>query len=302
MGRWWISGGYPLDIPWTYATDIQCIWKSYTSIWNLSGDSHGSNLKDCDIMAKILKIPVIGDMKGKVGQVVVRRRDGKYYVATPPIRDKDPTDKQLEHQKKFKRAIRYARRATDEDSPSREAYEEAAETVHDGRTPMNLAVADWFHPPEIDEVDFGDYHGKAGDKIFIYLNNDAKVKRVWMVISDGDGTELERGEATRSRTLEWFYTTTVDLPGEDATFVITIRDLPGNTSISTLDKHMETNTAMAGLETGSVVDPNEMNLETEPVALVEEEPETDNTDDAPDEGLEGDDAEPFPEDELETEA
>jgi len=250
-------------------------------------------------MAKILKIPVIGEMKGKVGQVVVRRRDGKFYVATPPIHDKAPTDKQLEHQQKFKRAIRYARRATEEDSPSREAYEEAATAAHDGRTPMNLAVADWFHPPEIDEVDFGEYHGMAGDKIFIYLNNDAKVKRVWMVISDGDGTELERGEATRSRNLEWFYTTTEDLPGEDATFVITIRDLPGNTSISTLEKHMETNTAETGLETESVVNMDEMNLETEPVAMTEEEPDTDAS---PDEGLDDNDNETDLEEELATEA
>ena len=242
-------------------------------------------------------------MSGKVGQVVVRRRDGKFYVATPPMNTKDPSDKQLEHQQKFKRAIRYARRATGEDSPSREAYEEAANIAHDGRTPMNLAVADWFHPPEIDEVDFGEYHGVTGDKIFIFLNNDAKVKRVWMVISDGDGTELERGEATRSQNLEWFYTTTVDLPGQDATFIITIRDLPGNTSTSTLDKHMETNTTATGLETESVVNTDEMNLETEPVAMIEEEePDTDNTDTSPDEGLEGADAESIPEEELEAEA
>jgi len=209
-------------------------------------------------------------MKGKVGQVVVKRRDGKYYVTSPPIQDSEPTDKQLEHQKKFKRAIRYAKRATEDDSPTREAYEEAADTAHDGRSPMNLAVSDWFHPPEIDQVDFTDYHGKSGDKIHIYLNNEVKVKRVWLVISDGNGNELERGEATRRKTLEWFYTTTVDLPGEDATFVITIRDLPGNTSRSTVERHLESNTDETGPETSSVDDMSAFDLEVETADALEE--------------------------------
>lgn len=190
-------------------------------------------------MARILKIPVIGEMKGKVGQVVVRHRHGKFYVATPPILDKEPSEKQLEHREKFKRAIRYAKRATKEASPSREAYVEAAETVHDGRSPMNMAVSDWFHPPEIDEVDFSNYHGRAGDKIHIYLSNEAKVDSVRMAITDGDGNGLERGAASRDDTLEWTYTATEDLPGDDAMFIITVKDLPGNTAEESLDIHLK---------------------------------------------------------------
>ncbi len=177
-------------------------------------------------------------MSGKVGQVVVKRRDGKYYVATPPIHTKPPTEKQLEHREKFAKAIRYAKMATDEESPDKETYEEAAETASDGRSPMNMAVSDWFHPPEIDEVDFSEYHGRAGDVITILLKNEAKVDSVKLTISDADGNLLERGEATRRMALVWDYTATQDLPGDDATFVISVTDLPGNTAEESLEHHL----------------------------------------------------------------
>lgn len=78
-------------------------------------------------MAKIDKLPIFGRMRGKAADLVVKRRQGKYYVSAPPHKEKPPTEKQLDHQKRFARAIRYAKRATSEDSPTREIYIEEAE-------------------------------------------------------------------------------------------------------------------------------------------------------------------------------
>ncbi len=98
---------------------------------------------------------------------------------------------------------------------------------------------------------------------------------------------------------EGAYTTTVDLPGADVSFIITVTDLPGNTSRSTLDKHLETNTAEVGPEAGTMDSMDNMSLEIEPINMPEEQTDAET---GPDEGLEGDDTESFPEEELEAEA
>ena len=136
--------------------------------------------------------------------------------------------------------------ATDDESPDKETYEEAAEAAADGRSPMNLAVSDWFHPPEIDEVDFSDYHGRAGDVITILLKNEAKVDTVRLEIADAEGNVLERGTATRRLALVWDYTATTDLPGDDATFTISVTDLPGNTAEESLEHNLVNHGAATG--------------------------------------------------------
>lgn len=104
---------------------------------------------------------------------------------------------------------------------------------------MNVAVSDWFHPPEIDEVDFYAYHGRAGDRIVIYLSNQIKVDSVKLAISDLDGNVIERGHAARTDDFEWTYTASEDLPGDDAIFVITVRDLPGNVTEESVEEHLK---------------------------------------------------------------
>ena len=176
-------------------------------------------------------------MSGKAGDLIVRCINGEYYVVKPPFRRKDPTENQVEHRKRFSKALRYAARATREGSPKREAYVDAAE--REGRQPKNVAVSDWFHPPEIEDVDFSEYHGRAGDKIVICLVNEARVHSVRLTISEPDGNTIERGHAVRTAKLEWTYTATEDLPGDDATFTISVRDLPGNVTEESMAENLE---------------------------------------------------------------
>ena len=56
-----------------------------------------------------------------------------------------------------------------------------------------MAVADWFHPPEVVEVDLGGWSGGLGEKLRARVRDDAQVKAVHFVIAQADGTLVEEG-------------------------------------------------------------------------------------------------------------
>ena len=189
-------------------------------------------------MAKLRKKGVIGELSGKVGQIVIRFSKGEYVITTPPVFTKPPSEKQLEQREKFKEAVEYAQEAT-KVSPTKEIYEEIAERKK--KYPMNVAVADFFHVPEIEDVDISEYHGKTGDLIRVKARDDVKVSRVAVLISDQDGNEVERGDAkaVKGSALNWVYSATQDVGTGEATVVVTVNDLAGNVVEERLEKKLE---------------------------------------------------------------
>ena len=116
-------------------------------------------------------------------------------------------------------------------SPTKEVYEELAEKKK--KFPMNVAVADFFHVPEIEDVDLGEYHGKIGDLIKVRARDDVKVSRVAVLISDQDGGDAK---AVKGSALNWVYSATQDVGTGEATFVVTVNDLAGNVVEKRLEK------------------------------------------------------------------
>ena len=84
--------------------------------------------------------------------------------------------------------MEYAKEAT-KTSPTKEVYEELAEDKR--KYPMNVAVADFFHAPEIKEVNLEEYNGKTGDMVRVTARDDVQVTRVAVLISDEAGNEVE---------------------------------------------------------------------------------------------------------------
>ena len=181
-------------------------------------------------MAKLRKKGVIGELSGKVGQIVIRFSKGEYIITTPPVFTKPPSEKQLEQREKFKEAVEYAKEAT-QVSPTKEVYEEIAERKK--KFPMNVAVADFFHVPEIEDIDISEYHGKIGDLIKVRARDDVKVSRVAVLISDQDGGDAK---AVKGSALNWVYSATQDVGTGEATFVVTVNDLAGNVVEKRLEK------------------------------------------------------------------
>lgn len=167
-------------------------------------------------------------LTGLVGDMIVfRNRGGKTFVsAKPKERSGELSENQKQHQGRFQEAILYGKTAI-ADPSQKAAYEDV---TTGGQTAFNVAVADFFHAPEIKDVDVSGYTGKSGDKIIIRATDDFKVSSVMVAIYNADGTEVEHGLAIQSPNgVDWIYTTTqanASLAGDR--IVIQATDIPGN--------------------------------------------------------------------------
>lgn len=167
-------------------------------------------------------------LSGKVGDLIVfRNRGGKTFVSSKPKeRTGEPSESQKHHQERFQEAIFYAKAAI-ADPTSKTAYEEA---VSGGQTAYNVAVADFFHAPDIKSVDLSKYEGNEGNTIVVRVTDDFKVTGVAVSIYNADGSEVESGQAVQAANgIDWIYTATVGNESlEGDRIVIRAYDLPGN--------------------------------------------------------------------------
>ena len=100
-----------------------------------------------------------------------------------------------------------------------------------GRSAFNVAVADYFNAPQIEQVNMDGYTGAVGSTITITVTDDFVVSSVHVKVEDIDGTLVEEGEAVQGNTgIDWVYMATVaneNLSGDKNT--VAAYDMPGNT-------------------------------------------------------------------------
>lgn len=175
-------------------------------------------------MAKIRKNIIIQGFSGTLGDQLVIKQDkaGRTILAVPPTFDADRTFSEAQQQQhgKFRDASTYAK-----DAKSEAVYVEKAEG-----TPMNsynVAMADWFHAPEVQEIDMEGWGGPAGGVIRVKAVDDVQVTQVTVLITDPGGAVLEQGAATLGDGGWWSYTTQTAISGSPRV-VASARDLPGN--------------------------------------------------------------------------
>lgn len=175
-------------------------------------------------MAKIRKNIIIQGFSGTLGEQLVIRQDkaGRTILAVPPTFDPDRTftEAQLERQERFRNASTYAK-----DAKTNEEYVQKAEGTP--LNPYNVAIADWFHAPEVQEIDMEGWSGQIGEVIRIKAVDDVRVTQVNVVISDENGAVLEQGAAVSHEGGWWLYTTQTAISGSPRV-VASARDLPGN--------------------------------------------------------------------------
>ncbi|MDR2774850.1 MAG: hypothetical protein LBC19_08935 [Tannerella sp.] len=177
-------------------------------------------------MAKSKRNPVTFGLSGKLGDLLVFRQvGGQTIVSMVPEPSKTVSEKQAAHRRRFQQAVLYAKPAV-ESPETGEKYKAAAKK---GQTPINVAVADFFNAPDIENIDLTEYAGNEGDKIRITVSDDFAVKYVKVRISNADGSLVEEGEAVKELGDVWIYTAirnNESLEGDK--IVITASDLPGN--------------------------------------------------------------------------
>ena len=136
------------------------------------------------------------------------------------------TDSQKEQRRRFQQATFYAKAAI-ADPDTKAAY---AGSAKKGQTAYNVAVADFFHAPDIESVDLSHYTGQPGDTILIRATDDFMVKEVKVTITNADGSLVEKGDAAPDAGgYLWTYTATqVNDNLEGDKIEIAASDLPGN--------------------------------------------------------------------------
>jgi hypothetical protein len=172
-------------------------------------------------------------LTGLVGDMIVfRNRGGKTFVSTKPKeRTGEPSENQKQHQGRFQEAILYAKTAI-ADPATKAEYSKA---IAGNETAYNIAVADFFHAPDIKDVDLSKYAGKIGETITIRATDNFKVTEVSVTIFNADGTEVEHGLAVISANgIDWLYTASAENASLDGDrIVIRASDLPGNVTEET---------------------------------------------------------------------
>ena len=182
-------------------------------------------------MAKVRNNLVVHGLSGMIGkQVVIRRhKNGEYTVAAAPgPSSREQTDAQKAHQERFRQAIAFAKGAKQEPE-----YQTAGKSR--GKSSFNVAMADFLHPPEIQEIDLSAYQGAPGESISITATDDVMVKTVGVLIATEDGTLVEKGSAVRSSTNanQWMYTATANAPASSVKIVVDVADLAGQVTEQT---------------------------------------------------------------------
>ena len=175
-------------------------------------------------MAKVRRNIVIHGLSGSLGDQLVIKQDkaGRTIVAAKPALDPNRpfSEAQKEVQDNFREATAYAKTAR-----TQQVYVDKAEGIP--QSGYNLAVADWFHAPEILEMDASAWHGQAGQVIRVKAIDDVQVTQVNIVIMDASNTVLEQGQAVAAGGLWWNYTTTASAP-DGPQVIASARDLPGH--------------------------------------------------------------------------
>lgn len=171
---------------------------------------------------------ILHGFSGRLGDtLVIRQRGGETILsAAPGERDTEPTEAQKVQQRKFQEAIIYGKTQM-ADAASKAEYEARADEM---RSAFNVAVADFFNAPEIDEVDVTAYNGSAGSSIRVRAVDDFKVEQVHVSISNDDGSLVEAGDAVlQDNGLDWVYTATADNTETSGDkIVVRVSDKPGN--------------------------------------------------------------------------
>jgi hypothetical protein len=118
--------------------------------------------------------------------------------------------KQLQSQLKFRGAAMYARAQIS--IPEFKALYQTGITEKK-TTAYQVALTDYMTPPQVKFID-PSYHGVVGESIIIEAVDDFSVTKVEVMIEDGDGTIIEKGEAkvVDSKAHLWGYKVNVANP------------------------------------------------------------------------------------------
>jgi len=147
-------------------------------------------------MAKVKQNVVMQGISGTLGKNLVFRhmKDGSTIISVKQdFSNRVFSKRQLTHQSRFQEAAAYARVA----AKTNPIYAELAKGTM--KTAYNIALSDWFNPPEIHQIKRQNGH------ILIEASDHVLVSKVLVTILDVEDKIVERGEAVFVKDMNWEY-------------------------------------------------------------------------------------------------
>jgi len=180
-------------------------------------------------MAKVTLHPMFKDLKGAVGGFVYKTMFNKSVVQEKTDTSGQPrTEAQLEAQEDFKEAAVFGKIVL-ADPVAKALYTEKAREK--GQPVFSLTIADFYHAPQVDEVDLSGYTGRAGDPVKVVASDDFQVMEVTVNVTNDGGQVIESGTAveTPAGSGSWLYTATQNVAvGTTVRIAVTAKDRPGH--------------------------------------------------------------------------
>ena len=178
-------------------------------------------------MARVKRNIITQGISGSLDRKITFKHYGDTTIITSfPDRSKVKlTKNQKKENSKFREAMAYAKRQM-ADPVAKAEYKARAKGL---QKPHNVAIADFYNPPEIKHIDVTSFHGQKNDKITVHAVDDFKVVKVTLEIANSEGTLLEKGDAIQKNRLKWEYKI-ISEPGDCKEFKILAYayDKPGN--------------------------------------------------------------------------
>lgn len=177
-------------------------------------------------MAKLILNGFLDRIKGRFGDIVVRKRNGSSFLSRPPTRpDVPPSAAQVDVQNRFKLASAFANSVAGD--PVKLAFYEPL-ALEKKTSVFAVAMSDYLKRPRVTGIELSDYRGQIGDPVTVLATDDTQVMSVAVVIRSAAGLVLEEGAAASADGV-WRYTATTALPaGETVTIEAKAKDRPGN--------------------------------------------------------------------------
>lgn len=165
------------------------------------------------------------------GQLVLKIRNGKpYYSSRPTVKKgRKPTANQSRAREKFARAVRYGKSVI-KDPVLNAWYHKAAKPEQSAYT---AAISDANEPPQLYDLNTGDYTGKAGAHITVIAEDNFWVEKVSVAIIAANGDLIEQGVAVPDAIFHtWTYTTSVNPENTTGILIrVTAEDKPKNQAV-----------------------------------------------------------------------
>ena|ERR1035437_1945743 len=179
-------------------------------------------------MAHSVSNVLLRGFSGKIGnQITVRQRNGKTVISTMPRKTNTrATEKQLATRLRFTMGAKYANKVKNDPELSM-LYKKNQKK---GKSIYEMARHDYFHPPQIVEINCNQYMGTVGDIIRVDAYDVFMVTAVSLCIINNAGEIVEKGNCRLDNAgMYWEYTASVNLSStSDVTIKAIAFDNPGH--------------------------------------------------------------------------